>query len=136
RHLQLVAAPDRDPVDPRDRRLPDLAQPVVGILERSEPLPVLSRFVEVVLRPGAEVRAHTEGAAGPGQHHDPDLVVPRGVLAGPGTPTRRSSGTAAPPSALRRSARGGRSSPEPCGRAPRAVRSGRDPARTRRRRTL
>ena len=42
RHLQLVAAADRDPVDARDRRLADLAQPVVRVLERAEPLPVLA----------------------------------------------------------------------------------------------
>jgi hypothetical protein len=52
RHLQLVPAADRDPVDPRDRRLADLAQPVVRVLERAEPLPVLVRLVEVVLGPG------------------------------------------------------------------------------------
>ena len=42
-HLQLVAAADRDPVDPGDRRLADLAHPVVGVLEGAEPLPVLLR---------------------------------------------------------------------------------------------
>jgi hypothetical protein len=45
-HLQLVAAADRDPVHARDRRLADLAQPVVHVLEGAEPLPVLLRVPE------------------------------------------------------------------------------------------
>src|SRR5215217_1889257 len=61
-HLQLVAAADRDSVDARDRRLPDLAQPVVRVLEGAEPFPVLGRLVEVVLRPRAEIGADAEGA--------------------------------------------------------------------------
>ena len=51
RHLQLVAAADRDAVDARERRLADLAQLVVRILERAEPLPVLLRIAEVVGSP-------------------------------------------------------------------------------------
>ena len=62
RHLQLVAAADGDPVDPRDRRLADLAQPVVHVLERAEPLPVLARVAEQVLVPRAQVGADAEGA--------------------------------------------------------------------------
>src|SRR3954447_9984245 len=50
-HLQLVPASDRDPVDARDRRLSDLPEPVVRVLEGAEPLPVLRRLVEVVLGP-------------------------------------------------------------------------------------
>ena len=65
-HLELVAAADRDPVDPSDGRLADLAQPVVGVLERAEPLPVLGRLVEVVLGPGAEIGADAEGSAARG----------------------------------------------------------------------
>src|SRR5262249_52459058 len=49
RHLQLVAAADADPVDPRDRRLADLPETVVRILERAEPLPVLGRLADVAL---------------------------------------------------------------------------------------
>ena len=66
RHLQLVAAADRDPVDARDRRLADLAQSVVHVLERAEPLPVLARVPEVVLVPRAEVGADAERPAGAG----------------------------------------------------------------------
>ena len=46
RHLQLVAAADRDALHARDRRLADLAQPVVHVLERAEPLPVLAGVAE------------------------------------------------------------------------------------------
>ncbi len=81
RHLQLVAAADRDPVDARDRRLADLAQPVVHVLERAEPLPVLARVSEQVLVPRAQVGADAERAPGPGDDDRADVVVPRGVLA-------------------------------------------------------
>src|SRR4029077_11751377 len=46
-HLQLVAAADRDAVDARNRRLTDLAQLVLRILESPEPLPVLLRIAVV-----------------------------------------------------------------------------------------
>src|ERR1043166_8528018 len=82
RHLQLVAAADRDPVDPRHRRLADLAQPVVHVLEGAEPLPVLGRVAEVAVRPLAQVRADAEGAPRPRHDHDADRVVPRRVLTG------------------------------------------------------
>ena len=65
RHLQLVPAADRDPVDARDRRLADLAQPIVHVLERAEPLPVLARVAEQLLVPRAQVGADAERAAGP-----------------------------------------------------------------------
>ena len=81
RHLQLVAAADRDPVHARDRRLADLAQPVVHVLERAEPLPVLARVAEQVLAPGAQVGADAERAAGSGDDDRADVVVPRRVLA-------------------------------------------------------
>ena len=81
-HLKLVPAADRYPVDPRDGRLADLADAVVSVLERSEPLPVLVRPAEVVLVPGAKIRADAERAPGPRHDHDPDLVVPGRVLAG------------------------------------------------------
>ena len=80
RHLQLVAAAHGDPVDARERRLADLAQPVVHVLERAEPLPVLARIAEVVRSPRLEVRADAEGAARPGHDDDADVVVPRRVL--------------------------------------------------------
>jgi hypothetical protein len=80
-HLELVATADRNPVDARDRRLADLAQPVVGVLERAEPLPVLGRLVEVVLGPGAEVGADAERSPRAGKDDDANLVVPGGVLA-------------------------------------------------------
>ncbi len=83
RHLQLVAAADADPVDPRHRRLPDLAQPVVCVLERAEPLPILARVAEVVGRPRLQVRAHAERATCAGQDDDADLVVPGSVLRRP-----------------------------------------------------
>ena len=51
RHLQLVAAADADAVDARQRRLADLAQPVVRLLERAEPLPVLGRVADEALAP-------------------------------------------------------------------------------------
>jgi hypothetical protein len=82
RHLQLVAAADRDPVDPRDRRLPELAHPVVHVLERPEPLPVLLRPPDERVLPRAQVGADAEGAALARDDHDADVVVPRRVLAG------------------------------------------------------
>ena len=82
RHLQLVAAADRDPVHARDGRLADLAQPVVHVLEGAEPLPVLLRVPEQVLAPGAQVGADAERAAGARDDDDADLVVPGGVLEG------------------------------------------------------
>ncbi len=82
RHLELVAAADGDPVDPRDRRLADLAQPVVHVLEGAEPLPVLLRLADERLLPGAEVGPDAEGAPLAGDHDDADLVVPGRVLAG------------------------------------------------------
>jgi len=45
-HLQLVAPADRDALNACDRRLPDLTQTVVHVLERAEPLPVETRIVE------------------------------------------------------------------------------------------
>jgi hypothetical protein len=77
-HLELVAPADRDPVDPRDRRLADLAQPVVSVLERPEPLPVLGRLVEIVLGPRAEIGPDAERRPAP-VADDADLVVPRSV---------------------------------------------------------
>ena len=76
RHLQLVPAADGDAVDTRDGRLPDLAQPVVHVLEGPEPLPVLARVPEVVVGPRAQIGADTEGAAGSGHDDDADVVVP------------------------------------------------------------
>src|SRR6266511_1509666 len=58
RHLQLVAAADRDPVDAGEGRL-----------------------VEVVLGPRAEVGADAECPAGPREDDDAELVVPGSVLA-------------------------------------------------------
>src|SRR5687768_2938382 len=81
RHLKLVAAAHAHPVDASERRLADLAQPVVRVLERSEPLPVLVGLAEVVVGPGLEVGADAERPSLAGQHHDADLVVPRCVLA-------------------------------------------------------
>src|SRR4029453_8018351 len=54
-HLELVAAADRDAVDPRERRLADLPEPVVRVLEGAEPFPVLSRPADVVLGPSGQV---------------------------------------------------------------------------------
>ena len=81
RHLQLVAAADRDAVDARDRRLADLAQPVVRVLEGAEPLPVLAGVSEQILAPGAQVGADAERAAGAGDDDRANVVVPRCVLA-------------------------------------------------------
>ena len=64
RHLELVAAADADAVDARERRLADLAQAVVRVLEGAEPLPVLAGLAEVVLAPRLEVGADAERAAG------------------------------------------------------------------------
>jgi hypothetical protein len=80
RHLQLVAASDRDPVDPGDRRLADLAQAVVHVLEGAEPLPVLARLPQVLVGPGAEIGADTERTPRAGHDDDAHLVVPRRVL--------------------------------------------------------
>src|SRR5919201_190439 len=81
RHLELVTAADADAVDAGDGGLADLAEPVVSVLERAEPLPVLVRLAEVLVGPGPEVRADAEGAvAGAGEHDDAQLVVPRRVL--------------------------------------------------------
>src|SRR3990170_590769 len=82
RQLELVPAADRDPVDSRDRRLADLAEPVVGVLEGPEPLPVLARLAEQILVPGAKVRADAEGTARPRDDDGANLVVPRRVLTG------------------------------------------------------
>src|SRR4029453_7142780 len=82
-HLELVSAADRDPVDPSDGRLADLAEPVVGVLEGAEPLPVLGWLAEIVLGPRAEIGADAERAPRAGEHDDSNLVVPRRVLAGP-----------------------------------------------------
>ena len=80
RHLQLVAAADRDPVHAGERRLADLAQAVVHVLERAEPLPVLLRVAEQVLAPRAQVGADAERAPVARDDDDADLVVPRRVL--------------------------------------------------------
>src|SRR5262249_13686474 len=56
---------------------------VVHVLERAEPLPVLAGLAEIVGPPGAEIGPDAEGTTGAGDDHDPDLVVPRGVLDGP-----------------------------------------------------
>ncbi len=80
-HLELVAAADTDPVDPREGWLADLPEPVVRVLEGAEPLPVLARLPEVVLRPRLQVGADAERAPGAGQDDHSDLVVPGGVLA-------------------------------------------------------
>ena len=82
-HLELVAAADADAVDARERRLADPAQPVVGVLEGAEPLPVALRVAEVLRRPLLEVGADAEGASGAREHDDADLVVPGRVLARP-----------------------------------------------------
>ena len=79
-HLQLVAAADADAVDPRQRGLSDLPEPIVRVLEGAEPLPVLVRLSEVVVAPGLEVGSHAEGPAGSGEDDDPDRVVPGSVL--------------------------------------------------------
>ena len=81
-HLQLVAAADCDPVDPCDRGLADLAQPVVHVLERAEPLPVLARVAEKRLVPRAKVGSDAERTAGSGDDDGVDLVVPGCVLTG------------------------------------------------------
>ena len=64
-HLQLVAAADRDALDARDRRLADLAQPVVHVLERAEPLPVVRAVVEQLGSPALEVGADAEARPSP-----------------------------------------------------------------------
>jgi len=84
RHLQLVAAAHRDAVDARERRLAELAEPVVRILERAEPFPVFTRIAEVVLRPRFQIGAHAERAPRAGEDDDANLVVPRRVLGGAG----------------------------------------------------
>src|SRR5205085_9292252 len=83
RHLQLVATPDTDAVDPSDRRLADLAQSVVHVLEGAEPLPVLARIAEVAVSPLAEIGPYAERPPGPSDDDHEDLVVPRGILRGP-----------------------------------------------------
>src|SRR5439155_20670394 len=80
-HLELAAPADRDPVDARDRRLPDLAQAVVRVLERAEPLPVLDGSADELGAPRLEIGADAERAPGAGEDDNPDLVVPRRVLA-------------------------------------------------------
>ena len=83
RHLELVAAADADAVDARDRRLSDLAEAVVGILERAEPLPVLARACRGSRACQLLRSAPTQNARPPGHDEDPDGVVPRRVLGGP-----------------------------------------------------
>src|SRR3712207_7101312 len=52
-----------DAVDPGQRRLADLPEAVVHVLERAEPFPVLARLVEELLSPRPEVRPDAERAA-------------------------------------------------------------------------
>src|SRR6185437_9819824 len=63
-HLELVAAADRDPLNPRESRLADLAQAVMHVLEGAEPLPVLARLPDELGAPRLQVGADAEGAAG------------------------------------------------------------------------
>jgi hypothetical protein len=42
RHLQLVASADADPVDPGNRGLADVPQPIVHLDEGAHPAPVLT----------------------------------------------------------------------------------------------
>ncbi len=80
RHLELVAAPNADPVDTRDRRLADMPQAVVHLDEGAHPPPVLAaRGAHRCLL--IQVGPRAEGAvAGPGHDHDRDLVVPGRLL--------------------------------------------------------
>src|SRR6266542_2592058 len=80
-HLQLIAAADADAVDARDRRLADLAQPIVDVLERAEPLPVLLGVAEQILAPGAEIGADAERTPRARDDEHANLVVPGDVLA-------------------------------------------------------
>src|SRR4029078_12697712 len=68
RHLQLVAAADADAVDAGERRLADLPQAVVHVLEGTEPLPVLAGLAEVVLAPRLEVGAAAKRADRAGEN--------------------------------------------------------------------
>ena len=64
-------------------RLAELTKPVVHVLERPEPLPVLARLVEERLVPARQVGADAERATRAGDDDGADLVVPGGVLGGP-----------------------------------------------------
>src|SRR4029077_8094584 len=63
RHLQLVAAADGDALNTCDRGLADLAQTIVHVLERADPLPVQARIVEELGAPGLQVGADTKRAS-------------------------------------------------------------------------
>jgi hypothetical protein len=78
--VELVPAPDDDPVEPRHRRLPQVAQALVDFDELPHPLPVVARsFEELLLL--LQVRPDTEGAlAGAGQDQHPDGVIPAGIF--------------------------------------------------------
>src|SRR5205085_5726914 len=65
----------------RKRRLADLPQPVVHVLEGPEPLPVLAGIADELLAPGLEVCTDAEGAARSRDDDDADGVVPARVLA-------------------------------------------------------
>src|SRR4029077_17586550 len=62
----------------------DLAQPVVHVFERPEPLPVLAGLADELLAPCLQVGADAERTAGAGDDDNTDLVVPARVLAGAG----------------------------------------------------
>src|SRR5262249_7246232 len=82
-HLQLVAAADSYPLDPRDGRLPDLAQTIVHVLERAEPFPIFARVADELRAPRLEVRADAEGAARAPDYAGTHRIVPARVLARP-----------------------------------------------------
>src|SRR5262249_36609262 len=67
-------------VDARHRRLADLTEPVVRVLERAEPFPVLGRLADVALAPLLQVGADAERSARAGEDDDADRVVPGSVL--------------------------------------------------------
>ena len=80
--VELVAAADDDPVEPRHRRFAQVAQALVDFDELAHPLPVVARpFEELLLV--VQVGAGAEGAiAGAGQHQHADEVIPAGILEG------------------------------------------------------
>ena len=81
--VELVSAADDDAIEARDRRLADVAQPVVRLDERAHPLPIIARVLQKMLALLPQIRPGAEGALPrPGQHDNRDAVIERGILKG------------------------------------------------------
>ncbi len=81
-HVELIATADHGPVEARDRRLADVAQPLVAVNEPTHPFPIVARALEellLLLQVGACAKGPVAGAR---QDKNTDLIVPTDVLEG------------------------------------------------------